>query len=462
MAGFGHAARCLPIHWRDCDRSGVNNQDLVKWTDLDTKAGTLMVRRALQRQTWRHGCDDPHACGSKAHKRKPCPKDCTRHARACPPPCPPDCTGHARARPQQKGGGLVITEVKTRAARRVERLALKPAELQLSTRTGGTVNLHGVCDRTGTNGSGGRLETVNLGAADAAMENVLVHWFNAPLVRPLEDIYDDSDHRVHLGRLVATFSGWTITMDRRPDYDEVWKSALNMGSLVMTHTMQIRREDGAAPFTATEVEPVIDALQFGLSFAVGRWAAPALLVGFDHKGHRVWEQWAARHCTPGDPGPLRWWTEMLTGDLIELLERLVQRFSDPDERFSLRFLMASAVHSAAGGFVEQRIMTAFAAIEHLMWKRLVTVGGMSKTKYKAKDFPASEKLTLVLNEAKIRNDIDAGALPSLYREMQKQEEESNRTWPFIACRIRNMIVHPTDYEERLYRSGEESYWRPGC
>jgi hypothetical protein len=335
-----------------------------------------------------------------------------------------------------------------------ERLALKPAELQLSTRTGGTVNLHGVCDRTGTNGSGGRLETVNLGAADAAMENVLVHWFNAPLVRPLEDIYDDSDHRVHLGRLVATFPGWTITMDRRPDYDEVWKSALNMGSVVMTHTMQIRREDGAAPFTATEVEPVIDALQFGLSFAVGRWAAPALLVGFDHKGHRVWEQWAARHCTPGDPGPLRWWTEMLTGDLIELLERLVQRFSDPDERFSLRFLMASAVHSAAGGFVEQRIMTAFAAIEHLMWKRLVTVGGMSKTKYKAKDFPASEKLTLVLNEAKIRNDIDAGALPSLYREMQKQEEESNRTWPFIACRIRNMIVHPTDYEERLYRSGD--------
>jgi integrase len=91
----------------------------LKWTDLDTKAGTLMVRRALQRQTWRHGCDDPHTCGVKAHKTKPCPKKCTRHQRACPPLCPPDCVGHARACPQRKGGGLVVTEVKTRAGRRV-------------------------------------------------------------------------------------------------------------------------------------------------------------------------------------------------------------------------------------------------------------------------------------------------------------------------------------------------------
>ena len=54
----------------------------------------------------------------------------------------------------------------------------------------------------------------------------------------------------------------------------------------------------------------------------------------------------------------------------------------------LRFLLGSAVQSAAGGLVEQRIMTAFAAIEHLMWTRLVTVGGMSKTKYEHKDFNA--------------------------------------------------------------------------
>lgn len=91
----------------------------LQWRDLNTEAGTLTVRRALQRQTWRHGCADPHACGDRSHRLNPCPDGCTWHKRKCPPPCPPDCTKHARACPQRKGGGLVVTEVKTRAGRRV-------------------------------------------------------------------------------------------------------------------------------------------------------------------------------------------------------------------------------------------------------------------------------------------------------------------------------------------------------
>jgi integrase len=91
----------------------------LQWRDLDTALGTLTVRRALQRQTWRHGCTDPHACGANSHKVTPCPEGCKRHRRACPPPCPKDCSRHARACPERRGGGLVITEVKTRAGRRV-------------------------------------------------------------------------------------------------------------------------------------------------------------------------------------------------------------------------------------------------------------------------------------------------------------------------------------------------------
>ena len=65
-----------------------------------------------------HGCDDPHACGARYHKTKPCPKNCKRHQRACPPPCPPDCTSHARWCPQRQDGGLVEVEVKSSAGRR--------------------------------------------------------------------------------------------------------------------------------------------------------------------------------------------------------------------------------------------------------------------------------------------------------------------------------------------------------
>jgi integrase len=90
----------------------------LKWSRLHDPTRTLDIMRAVQRQTWQHGCADPHACGSRYHKPMPCPKDCKRHQRACPPPCPHDCTGHARQCPQRHGGGLVEVDVKSRAGRR--------------------------------------------------------------------------------------------------------------------------------------------------------------------------------------------------------------------------------------------------------------------------------------------------------------------------------------------------------
>jgi integrase len=60
----------------------------LQWRDVDLDAGTLVVRRALQRRPWQHGCGG--TCGRK------------RGA---------DC-------PDRHGGGLVEVEVKSRAGRR--------------------------------------------------------------------------------------------------------------------------------------------------------------------------------------------------------------------------------------------------------------------------------------------------------------------------------------------------------
>ena len=90
----------------------------LKWARLDEEAKSLSVRKALQRHSWEHGCDNPHACGARHHKMKPCKKGCKRHQRACPPACPPGCTSHARWCPQRRGGGLVEVDVKSTAGRR--------------------------------------------------------------------------------------------------------------------------------------------------------------------------------------------------------------------------------------------------------------------------------------------------------------------------------------------------------
>ena len=91
----------------------------LRWKYVDLDAGTMRVHWQLQRLTWRHGCEDPHACGT-AHHRKACRKTCTAHkhyARGCPKPCPKDCTDHAKACPERTGGGLVFREPKGRNKR---------------------------------------------------------------------------------------------------------------------------------------------------------------------------------------------------------------------------------------------------------------------------------------------------------------------------------------------------------
>jgi integrase len=117
----------------------------LRWSDIDLESGEMTVRRQLQRLTWQHGCADAaakrtrqeltpqeraeteHACAAAHCKKKPCPRKCGRHKRACPPPCPPDCTDHARLCPDRAlppgctrvAGALVLRPLKEKKQKTV-------------------------------------------------------------------------------------------------------------------------------------------------------------------------------------------------------------------------------------------------------------------------------------------------------------------------------------------------------
>lgn len=84
----------------------------LRWSDVDLDVGTVTIEWQLQRLKWRHGCSDPHACGKRLHRFRPCPKKCSRHTRSCPPPCAKTCAEHAAHCPDRAGGGLVFTRPK--------------------------------------------------------------------------------------------------------------------------------------------------------------------------------------------------------------------------------------------------------------------------------------------------------------------------------------------------------------
>ncbi|WP_424861657.1 tyrosine-type recombinase/integrase [Streptomyces sp. MMS24-I29] len=92
----------------------------LRWPYVDLEAELFRPEWQLQRLTWRHGCDDPHACGAHRHRFEPCPPDCSAHKgykRGCPTPCAKGCTRHASICPQRRDGGLAFTRPKTKKSR---------------------------------------------------------------------------------------------------------------------------------------------------------------------------------------------------------------------------------------------------------------------------------------------------------------------------------------------------------
>ena len=119
-----------------------------------------------------------------------------------------------------------------------------------------------------------------VGTADAPLKRIVAHWFNLPNFHGPIALTATAEAGGHwwLGRWETEVDGWKVTVDVRPDHDRVWRDLHRAHVYVMTHVTEVRRADGAT-FTAAEAEPLLAALHVGVSFALGRWAAPMLPVG---------------------------------------------------------------------------------------------------------------------------------------------------------------------------------------
>jgi hypothetical protein len=298
---------------------------------------------------------------------------------------------------------------------------------------------------TGHGTTHGRLDGTTLGSETTPLKRVLVHWMNLPAVHsPIMLRGEGGQWARWTGRWRTDVGDWSLTLDRRPDHEDVWSVIGENKTIAMTHVMEVRRADGKE-FTAADFEPLKKALHFGISFGLGRWVAPALPVGFDAQGQRVWEEWAPWLCNPGR-GSLAWWFYVRTDDLQDLLNRAYAAFADPDRADTIRMLMAMAVQSNQAGFVEQRIMSAFSGLELLSWVILKLTQQMSDSEYK--DLRAGGRLRRLLKRASISTAIDPTAQPAL---AQFAADESGLDGPTAVARVRNRLVHPKSPQDRIYR-----------
>lgn len=309
---------------------------------------------------------------------------------------------------------------------------------------------------------GGWSNGTALGNPNAELTRLTGHWFNLPnLYAPirLTTSTPDGGQRWWTGRWVISPGGWVITFDVRPDHGDIWTDLHKRDVYVMTHVMEVRREDKAS-FTVSEAQTVISALHVGVSFALGCWVAPMLPVGEDINGAPAWEEWRAYHCDPARNTNPGWWYTLDRSSLAELLNLVIPEFEDPERMQSIRMQMMLAIEATNDrGFVEQRVMTAVSGLEHVLWQALVGRGQLTETQYVGTDryegvrLNAHHLLRMALKAARISTDLDASLMPACASFVAAERHRQGRDLDGadVVTQVRNRLVHPKGSQNSVYK-----------
>jgi hypothetical protein len=169
-------------------------------------------------------------------------------------------------------------------------------------------------------------------------------------------------------------------MDSRPDFSDATASAAHDRQYLLTHTMEIRRVNGAE-FSIQQSEWLLEHLRITFSFAFGHWVSPVLPRGYDSDDQVVWERWSSPICDPFRKVAPGWFYSGRPEDLAESVSCAVPSLADSSRLGATRLQMQQAVSAVDSGFVEQRIMSAAPALENLGWTRLVGSGRWTDREY---------------------------------------------------------------------------------
>jgi len=294
-----------------------------------------------------------------------------------------------------------------------------------------------------------------VGRTEAAVPAVLVRWVNLGDLGGgswLEAPTGDGTPLRWTGRQSWRLGEWTMAVDARPDLHPVVRALKATGKYAVTHLALLHRVD-TKPFTAEECQPVLTAYQLASSFVLGRFTSPALAEARDDRGRLLWREWGARMADPLG-GVTAWWNPAtaLMADPVRLLGELLL---DPKRGRVARHLAQSYVASNRRGFVEQRITTAFAALELLSWQRAVLEGGADPGKHDSRR--ADWRLRALLTNAKVPILPVPAHLPAL---KGFASDEGLGDAPKAVAEVRHRITHPKVLEDLYDRDRllAEAWW----
>jgi hypothetical protein len=239
------------------------------------------------------------------------------------------------------------------------------------------------------------------------------------------------------GRVTVNVDRWVITIDARPDLDEVLTAMDERGGYAVTHTCSLERRDGR-PFAFARCQEMLTCLTWCLWFC--RASAPSVLVpvGFDSNDRAMWSRWAAPHTDPLPDHHWQWFDRMYGAEqLSTLLPLFWQRYSDPLWQRSLQLAIRYYANASVMGTLQRNVILAQVGLESLAYAHLVK----STQKLAPNQFrrpPVADHIRHFLLDVRIPR-----AIPRTFYGLRGVRADRNRTWdgPAAVAWLRNDIVH---------------------
>lgn len=248
-----------------------------------------------------------------------------------------------------------------------------------------------------------------------------------------------------LGRTVLRAGGWEVTLDRIAGADKLLSDARRDGGFVITHVGCAKRADGNS-FSTKDVEPLMEVLRLFLSFTCGAWTSPFLLVGTNHRGERVWEDWSPALVT-SPRGEVAWAPDHV--DVAAAFPGFWGLATDA----KLGTALSSIVHwyveaNLQSGALEGAVVLLQCGFELLTWMELVMRRNL-RTPTAFETLAAKEALTELLGVLRIPT-----AIPRSLPQLRARAKAANLPdGPAVLTAIRNRIVHPPKKGKALEHHG---------
>ena len=262
----------------------------------------------------------------------------------------------------------------------------------------------------------------------------------------------ESEGGIRIGAHRLKFDGadWELTIDGLQDYYERTRQA--DGRLEIGHTGEIQRSDGGT-LDPDEIDQVLSALFFFLSFARGIWCAPIFPRG-EVAGGTAWERYASWRTSPWKQVS-SWFPRNDAEDACALWAGYTKRWNDPNWQYPLQIAIHWYIEANGNaGAIEGSIVLTQTALELLSWAVVVE----DEKKFSSINFDrlsAADKIRNLLASLSIPE-----AIPKELESLQKTAVElSVPAGPEVLVALRNSIIHPKKSKrDMLAQTRHEARW----